>query len=1171
MPIVPRGLALAGSIAVVLVLGCSPRADEILDVETAPPESDETKLLRAAVAERSRPPEQLRLLVPPECVGGFREFPFDSDGAPAGIDSIVHRMVVPRIAPIAPAPADESRKEPSSRSLVRAYVYGRDALVREDFQRAIVELEQAVRAGGGPSAVRLLASALDGAGRDVDALAIRREMARQGWLDRFSRGLLLDGLRRRELIDEAIAVAASGALSGADEWERLQSAIDLVVILQAADREDEARALREFLLREDLDGLVRRGLVDGRRVAGIWRIAGDDAARDRRIAIADERWRRGRAIDPTADDWGDRLAWAAACLGRDAIVAELVLAGARRPGSVSVDFIRRLREGGVDLDPVARILAEELEREPTRAHTARVLAACDPARASRVFATLADREVEAAIAGPLVAAAIPAGVEATWNAATPLGKEPEILDVVVDQLLSGPWTSDELLSLVLAPTLSSSVASLDPAAVAVTAETLRRHSLANPALALLRDGGTSTTAGRVVEIRIHSDLMDPLGVDGVDRMPFDARVEEARVLGLLETGEPELALERIDEALLRAPDDFRLTAARGRVLARFRGRTQDALAAMGEAWRQGDRRMTTRLEIVALLGRLDQAGGRESDRSFPWRGELMLDPSLRRLLEADQALSLGDASEAERLIMPLIEAPEWRDVAIPRLLSAWRASGRLAVGRSIMERMRAERPSDPVLGDAVFALERVLEGPRALAARMRTAVASGASGRIARHFEMVLAEIPESRSEWRRVMARRLDDSPVTAVNRLARVEISLGADPGERAILRETLAAFDIDRLTPRLRRRLATVASTLPDDAGRETVSRVLRRHREGGLPIDVDTVVAAIRSLGADRAIRSIEGLAAISPITLQDPTWTSRLLAPDVLEGLGVEASAAGLEFAIDALEPGSSPVRTPRAAVATALAAGGTSVAVLDLILRARDRGWDLAAGWELPAGERPVGWIPFMEIASDASLLGREEVSIQLLQETLARNPDDSIAMNNLGYALLEADRIAEAAPLIERSFELDPLNPSTLDSLGWLRYLQGRNDPADPDGALPFIERSIRIRQFEGRGIPSEVLMHRGDAAWRAGRRSAAVADWSAIREAASGRSDQARRAALDAYQRDAWGGVLIDSGRIDRQLEGRWLEMAEARLSALERDEPPPVTPLPAEVERGVQERGN
>lgn len=67
------------------------------------------------------------------------------------------------------------------------------------------------------------------------------------------------------------------------------------------------------------------------------------------------------------------------------------------------------------------------------------------------------------------------------------------------------------------------------------------------------------------------------------------------------------------------------------------------------------------------------------------------------------------------------------------------------------------------------------------------------------------------------------------------------------------------------------------------------------------------------------------------------------------------------------------------------------------------------------------------------------------LREILKQMPDNPIALNNLGYFLLERDlKFQEALEMIQKAVNVDPTNPSYLDSLGWAYFKLGKYSEAE-------------------------------------------------------------------------------------------------------------------------------
>jgi Flp pilus assembly protein TadD len=100
------------------------------------------------------------------------------------------------------------------------------------------------------------------------------------------------------------------------------------------------------------------------------------------------------------------------------------------------------------------------------------------------------------------------------------------------------------------------------------------------------------------------------------------------------------------------------------------------------------------------------------------------------------------------------------------------------------------------------------------------------------------------------------------------------------------------------------------------------------------------------------------------------------------------------------------------------------------------------------------------------------------LRSIIERDPDNSAALNALGYTLANrTDRLDEAQALIEKALSLSPKEPAILDSMGWVLYRQG-----DLKNAAEFLTRAYA-------GFPDgEVAAHLGEVLWVAGNRNGAL-----------------------------------------------------------------------------------
>ncbi len=119
------------------------------------------------------------------------------------------------------------------------------------------------------------------------------------------------------------------------------------------------------------------------------------------------------------------------------------------------------------------------------------------------------------------------------------------------------------------------------------------------------------------------------------------------------------------------------------------------------------------------------------------------------------------------------------------------------------------------------------------------------------------------------------------------------------------------------------------------------------------------------------------------------------------------------------------------------------------------------------------------------------------LREILRQTPGNPIALNNLGYFLIERDeRIPEALGLIEQALKVDPRNPSYLDSLGWAYFKLGKFDDAEK-----YIKEASRL------DAESETIFeHLGDVYVKKQNNQLAKAAWEKALRLASDASDVER-----------------------------------------------------------------
>lgn len=103
------------------------------------------------------------------------------------------------------------------------------------------------------------------------------------------------------------------------------------------------------------------------------------------------------------------------------------------------------------------------------------------------------------------------------------------------------------------------------------------------------------------------------------------------------------------------------------------------------------------------------------------------------------------------------------------------------------------------------------------------------------------------------------------------------------------------------------------------------------------------------------------------------------------------------------------------------------------------------------------------------------------LRRIIAREPDNAMAINALGYTLADrTTRYSEARQLIEQAHRLAPEDPAVLDSLGWVNYRLGHLKEAEDYLRSAF-------QQFPD----AEVASHLGEVLWVQGRQDEARDIW--------------------------------------------------------------------------------
>jgi len=120
-----------------------------------------------------------------------------------------------------------------------------------------------------------------------------------------------------------------------------------------------------------------------------------------------------------------------------------------------------------------------------------------------------------------------------------------------------------------------------------------------------------------------------------------------------------------------------------------------------------------------------------------------------------------------------------------------------------------------------------------------------------------------------------------------------------------------------------------------------------------------------------------------------------------------------------------------------------------------------------------------------AEKLGRIDLMEQDLLKIIELNPQDSHALNALGYTLIEnTTRYAEAKAFIQRALDIAPNDMATIDSMGWVLYKQGQIKEA-----LVYLKKAYEMEN------DPEIAAHYGEVLWQLGEQEKAKQVWQKAR----------------------------------------------------------------------------
>lgn len=1109
----------------------------------------------------------------------------DPSGSPLAAASLedVRKALGTRPEPAAGLPPP--REPIDAVEATRFYVRGRAAAIEGRLLVAASELERA---------------------HDLDpgSAAILEELGRvQGRIGNAARAAECHELLLALRPADAEALFSSG-VSAASRGD-LPRAIDRLATLHAMEPEDRARGLQGFRgeARTIADLALARALVtlgaDAAAVAVLTRAEaevpadlppamradlgitlGDALARTGDLGGAITAWEAATTVPGAATRTLPRWMWAALRSGRDreaeSILATVVADGPASDETVALArwFARvRPREAARIADRTGdrRLQAALLGSEAGGRLLAAAVAA-DPDGASAEllrerFATLeADAAIDAAIR---LVAAHPGRTEACASALVRSGATAGGLLAAIDRAGDRPGRGT------LEPALAAALG--DEARLARLAEAVAEGAggpdeVAATATAVARLGDEST----VERLAARVDAME--GITQECRSRLRASLSEAargagsatRARELAESAVAAhrnpmslaaLARVRLDEALSRPADD------RATILADAIPLVEEATAdprAPDSAWR-------LRLAVVDAAGEPTGRGAVRAAIHIDRPGS-----SLDRQVTRDALVAEGRAAEA--LDLAVIRA-----AAAPTDLDAFRftiaAVPRTGQGERLRPWLLERQVSMPAETDSLEAHVALLLASggeeTALDLLRRRVAAVPPEPFAAALLERALVDRGRAREAWLAAKARRDaggDSSGVRGELRFAALSLEAG-EPATAAATLEALAAR-APTLSPGAALAAARLAERLPSEAdARDRLADTLglaAAREPSPERLDAALLVARLAARRLERTgsdsdrddlRRAVTLAVAAAAADGWRPSTVDSFLAvaQDLADGEHHVAAAELLATVVrdDPAIPATVAGRLAVAACALDAVAGGRWERSIELVRLVRSRGARPFSNEGDPA-EREAEAIH--RLSGLYSFLDDRIGADRLLEASLALEPDHAMSLNNLAFSAIDRGEIdAETVRRAERAHDLMPSDPSVLDTLGWLRYKQGRfRDDASGPGAITLIRRAIEARPDDP-GL--EPLDHLGDALWRAGDRNASIRAWRAVAEILPRRHPvESIVDGLPAYERREQGVRLLDPRDFWQRSYGDIGERAARKVATALAGGEPAVAPLAA-----------
>lgn len=516
----------------------------------------------------------------------------------------------------------------------------------------------------------------------------------------------------------------------------------------------------------------------------------------------------------------------------------------------------------------------------------------------------------------------------------------------------------------------------------------------------------------------------------------------------------------------------------------------------------------------------DQQGTQDIIRTL---GQNRPRSALFSLLRATDLARNGLMREAERAVLAINARADAELIGSDLILSIWKTQqtqgqpDALQRGAEWLRERLAQNPNDNA---AAMALAQILyeQDKHELAQQaLETTWNHTGSFEIARVREQLIrSELDDPQRALELATRRLADNNAINPTLEYARTLATTGQADDAQAALAVLRARIPADAtLLPQQLRQLNQVVFALSEHAETPGIDPVmlelidLIEQRSGPLDFYMARTELLLLARGPEVNIDRLLGRADEHAKRMDDPEQARTLRTLPVQVLLGEDRSHLAIAYttrlalANGTLDPdmlietfrllGAVGVNSDLLGVLDALSEGGHLQGAIELTTERIGTPQRDTQGLTEPQQRADLAYTA----GAVAAAFQRQDQSDAFMMLALSFDPEHAWSNNDLGYTLIErGERIEEAEKMLETAARVMPDQASIIDSLGWLRYKQGIYEDRIDEMTGTVITRGAisllsRANQLDRTRTNATIVLHLGDAYWRAGQKENAIEAW--------------------------------------------------------------------------------